>query len=62
MAAPSLPGSYFGTWLKERPHLKFMVTVAETKNKDTDWSIMLTLTCFKTGFLFLALVVLKLNL
>lgn len=36
VAAPSLPGSYFGTWLKERSHLKFMVTVAETKNKDID--------------------------
>lgn len=32
------------------------------KNKDIDRSIILTLACFKTGFLFLSLVVLKLNL
>lgn len=62
VTAPSLPGSYFGTWLKECPHLKFMVTVFDTKNRDIDRSIMLTLVCFKTEFLFLALIVLKLNL
>lgn len=62
MSGVDIPGSYFGTWLKEHPHLKFMVTVAETKNKNIDRSIMLALVCFKTGFLFLILVVLKLNL